>query len=383
MHLTKSAMPAGAKLIFIGTTPAHNTATAEVEDVTVVGEQPLHILRALGPSSPFSLRILLVCSFTDSDSGGHIAAINAAAKAVCRKSGVKFVDLHTPLIAACGAVPWADKGAAACKLCAPSCKRLSVHYIAAGYEFIARIVAKAAGLSISTQWKTDDQSSAGAVMGARSLDEAFRLIEEQGRQIGALQDLLLLRDVPAPPLPPPPPPAPAPGLFVVTAFGADPTGQRDSTAAIQQAFYSATAQMAGHGGPHSFSSGVAFEPEVRFPSGHYKINDTIQLSNVKPSDLGKKDCGALGNSTTWCYFALLRVTGEGLATVEQLDQGKDVFSGAVVERLTFSFMSLRGGRNQLFVGNNNTDQGFIKINDCSFEYANGAAIKIIGPVQHY
>ena len=140
-------MPAGAKLIFIGTTPAHNTATAEVEDVTVVGEQPL---------APRRLFLLLVCSFTDSDSGGHIAAINAAAKAVCRKSGVKFVDLHTPLIAACGAVPWADKGAAACKLCAPSCKRLSVHYIAAGYEFIARIVAKAAGLSISTQWKTDD-----------------------------------------------------------------------------------------------------------------------------------------------------------------------------------------------------------------------------------
>ena len=157
-------------------------------------------------SAPRRLSLLLVCSFTDSDSGGHIAAINAAAKAVCRKSGVKFVDLHTPLIAACGAVPWADKGAAACKLCAPSCKRLSVHYIAAGYEFIARIVAQAAGLIISTQWKTDDQY--GVTMGARSLTKAFRLIEEQGRQIGALQDLLLLRDVPAPPLQPPPPPAP-------------------------------------------------------------------------------------------------------------------------------------------------------------------------------
>ena len=125
--------------------------------------------------------------------------------------------------------------------------------------------------------------------------------------------------------------------------------------------------------------------------------------------------GALGNSTTWCYFALLRVTGEGVATVEQLDKDKDVFAGAVVERLTFSFMSLcvqaapvqylnnvipesncsmsnvvigkavaltlcrRGGRNQLFVGNNNTDQGFIKVTDCTFAYASGAAIKIVGP----
>ena len=37
---------------------------------------------------------------------------------------------------------------------------------------------------------------------------------------------------------------------------------------------------------------------------------------------------------------------------EQLDESRDVFAGAVVARLTFSFMNLRGGRNQLFVGNN-------------------------------
>ena len=173
----------------------------------------------------------LVCSFTDSDSGGHIAAINAAAKAVCSKSGIQFVDLHTPLIAACGAVPWADKGAAACKLCAPSCKRLSVHYIATGYEFIARIVAQAAGLIISTQWKTDDQY--GVTMGARSLTEAFRLIEEQGRQIGAL---------PGPPPPPPPPPlcAAKGGVVFVDECGdgfnaTDSAGQPDHTTVIQAA----------------------------------------------------------------------------------------------------------------------------------------------------
>ena len=217
------------------------------------------------------------------------------------------------------------------------------------------------------------------------LDDAFALIEEQGRQIEELKAQLLLLSAAAPPSPAPagaavvfapPSSAPAPGLFVVTAFGADPTGQRDSTRAIQQTFYAATAQMARDG---HFSAGIAFEPEVRFPSGHYKISDTINLSNVKPSDLGQKDCGRLGNSTTWCYFALLRVTGEGIATVEQLDATKDVFAGAIVERLTFSFMSLVGGRNGLLVGNNNTDQGYIKINDCTFAHAAGAAIKIIGP----
>jgi hypothetical protein len=42
-------------------------------------------------------------------------------------------------------------------------------------------------------------------------------------------------------------------------------------------------------------------------------------------------------------------------------------------------MSFRGGKNQLHVGNNNTDQGFIKIQDCSFAHSSGAAIRIVGP----
>jgi hypothetical protein len=221
--------------------------------------------------------------------------------------------------------------------------------------------------------------AAAAAASPPTLADAFILIQEQGRQIAELQarqqHAIITGDST-----PPSPPAPAPaGLFVVTDFGADPSGQRDSTQAIQQAFYNATAQMAAHGGPHGFGTGIVFEPEVRFPSGHYKITDTINLSNVKPSDLGRKDCGPLGNDTTWCLFALLRITGEGLATVEQLDMTRDVFSGAVVARLTFTFMNLRGGRNQLFVGNNNTDQGFIKVSDCTFEHAAGAAIKIVGP----
>ena len=95
-------------------------------------------------------------------------------------AGVAFIDLYTPLIKDCGPVPWADNGTSACKLCAPSCKvrccsimtcfcsifslfllhmtrfcsisdrlygqGLSVHYLHAGYEIIAGIIAKAAGL---------------------------------------------------------------------------------------------------------------------------------------------------------------------------------------------------------------------------------------------
>ncbi len=105
---TQAVLPAGAKLVFVGTTPAHNTATP-ADDITVV-------------------------------------ALNKAAAQVCKEFGIAFIDLHSPLIKTCGAVPWADNGTSACSLCAPDCKRLAVHYTRAGYEVIAHTVAEAAGL---------------------------------------------------------------------------------------------------------------------------------------------------------------------------------------------------------------------------------------------
>ena len=41
-------------------------------------------------------------------------------------------------------------------------------------------------------------------------------------------------------------------------------------------------------------------------------------------------------------------------------------------------MNLVGGRHQLNVGNNNTNEGFIKITDCLFSMSSGAAIQIVG-----
>jgi len=107
---TQAVVPEGAKLVFVGTTPAHNTGRAEVDDTTVV-------------------------------------ALNKAAEEICSNMSVPFIDLHTPLTKECGPVPWADNGTDACPLCAPKCKGLSVHYLTAGYQVIAGIVGKAAGLT--------------------------------------------------------------------------------------------------------------------------------------------------------------------------------------------------------------------------------------------
>jgi lysophospholipase L1-like esterase len=97
----KIANDTGATITILGTTPAHNTATKD--DVTVVG-------------------------------------LNKAAQSLAQEFGFNFVDLHTPLIAECGPTPWADNGTDACPLCAPSCKKLSVHYTPAGYNVIANLI---------------------------------------------------------------------------------------------------------------------------------------------------------------------------------------------------------------------------------------------------
>jgi hypothetical protein len=168
---------------------------------------------------------------------------------------------------------------------------------------------------------------------------------------------------------------PAQELFVVTAFGADPTGTNDSTAAIQATFDASIRAMSQGG---AFKYGRVWEPEVRFTSGHYLISDTINISGFSPSTK-EGNCGNRSGDTTWCMMAALRVAGEGVATVEQRSAQRDVFAGATSVRLSFTYMNLVGGRHQLHVGNNNTDQGFIKVSDCSFAFAGGTAIRIIGP----
>ena len=94
---------APAKLIFVLTTPAHNTPTGD--DVTV-------------------------------------QALNSKAAALAQSMGWPTIDLYTPIMKQCGPVPFRDTGPTACEYCAPDCKRLSVHYGPEGYAFIARTIAR-------------------------------------------------------------------------------------------------------------------------------------------------------------------------------------------------------------------------------------------------
>eukprot|EP00658_Telonema_sp_P-2_P039808 TRINITY_DN28443_c0_g1_i1.p1 TRINITY_DN28443_c0_g1~~TRINITY_DN28443_c0_g1_i1.p1 ORF type:complete len:268 (+),score=30.74 TRINITY_DN28443_c0_g1_i1:202-1005(+) len=104
---------AGARMVMLATTPAHNVKVPPSAEATVV-------------------------------------ALNKAGAGLAEELGVQWVDLHAALLKECGEVPWADSGERACQLCAPQCESLAVHYTTAGYQRIAQLVWAAVNESTSS-----------------------------------------------------------------------------------------------------------------------------------------------------------------------------------------------------------------------------------------
>ena len=174
------------------------------------------------------------------------------------------------------------------------------------------------------------------------------------------------------------------GVFVVTDFGADPTGVADSTLAIQAALDAATyASFQEQTSDKKGVDGVGgiLEPEVRFPGGRYRVSRTLDLVGLSDADAAvvSAHCASFGRNGSWCTHGHLQLRGDGKATLEMENATADVMVGTHLTRLTASGLRLVGGRHQMHVGNNNTDQGAIRIHDCSFERSNGVAIHILGP----
>ena len=171
-------------------------------------------------------------------------------------------------------------------------------------------------------------------------------------------------------LPQPPQPQAATavgGSFDVTSFGADPLGRTDSTVAINAALAAASSAAEDHpdvAGP-GLHGRVTFE--VVFPAGTYMVNGTLNLSAS-----GVKTIGSGGGMAP-------HLRGVGMPSITQLCATCDIFFGDQVYRTEISHLWLRGGRHQLHLGNNNTDQGSILIHDCEFDSATGAGIHIMGP----
>ena len=141
--------------------------------------------------------------------------------------------------------------------------------------------------------------------------------------------------------------------FNVRDFGAVGDATADDTAAFQAAIDNATAA----------ARDLPFEgfllqsrAELFIPRGHYRLTRTLTLPRLAPD-----------------------LRGESRPVLRMDDAAQDIIFGSAVWRWQATGLALAGGKSQLHIGNNNTDQGFINIQDCTFAHASGAAIRIVGP----
>ena len=108
-------------------------------------------------------------------------------------------------------------------------------------------------------------------------------------------------------------------------------GMKDHTAAFKKAF------------------SVKGVKQVNIPSGYYALSDTIEI------------CG--------------KVVGSGDVKLDMKNPDKDIFHLSPAWNFSISGITFLGGRNQLVLENNNTDQTFIRIENCYFRQAKGYALK--------
>ena len=186
--------------------------------------------------------------------------------------------------------------------------------------------------------------------------------------------------------------------FNVLDFGATGTGIADDTDAIQRALIAAANSTmsvpVGWGVPmpeQKTGGYIVAQPTLLFPAGVYRLSRTLRL--VAPP-LGS--CGAgcdcpfppeVGvRPPDCCYRACLdsgwgvpALRGVGTALLRMENESLDIFYGETVRDWHVSGLSLLGGRHQLRIGNNNSQNGLILIEHCSFQGSAGAGIAMIPP----
>eukprot|EP01048_Picozoa_sp_COSAG05_P002172 COSAG05_NODE_83_length_20755_cov_5.928011_3_plen_1366_part_00 len=167
-----------------------------------------------------------------------------------------------------------------------------------------------------------------------------------------------------------PPPPPSPHLFNVFDFGALGDGLHDDTDALQRALDAAGAATRG---VSDHDDSACAHPTLVFPSGRYKLSRTLE---ARGSTCGHHGKGKKGKDEGCINPANLR--GES-ALLIQTNASADILYNPSVWHWSITGLHFASGRNHIYLGNNDTNKGFVTVRDCLFANASSAAVRTMGP----
>ncbi len=101
------------------------------------------------------------------------------------------------------------------------------------------------------------------------------------------------------------------------------------------------------------AAAVKEQKPLYIPAGRYYLTDTVKINGVT------------------------EIYGHGYPQLVMKDKEKDIFFMDWAWRVRISGLCFEGGKDQLALGNPNTDKGMIQVGNCRFKQASGAAIRFL------
>jgi hypothetical protein len=165
-------------------------------------------------------------------------------------------------------------------------------------------------------------------------------------------------------------------LLNVLDYGAYGDGIHDDTDAIQSALHFAGLATRGNYAPITHGGDASLQhPTLLFPTGTYLISRTLYPNGGVD---GTKPCEKKVHDTNQSCVCPAWLRGES-SLLKQINSSADILYNQALWRWKVTGLHFVGGRNHIYVGNNDTDNTFVTVRDCLFANASSAAIRTMGP----